>query len=682
MKIHALPFALLLAAYAVAAPATDSGRRGVTPEDYYAFENIGDVRVSPDGRTVAYTVVSVDRKANRRNSEVWLAGTDGAKKPAQFTTGASSRNPRWSPDGRSLAFIAVRPDPAGKPSAAKPQVNLLSMDGGEARRLSNLENGADSFAWSPDGRSLACLSKVLDPNAPKKNSSDVRHYLSATYKFNDTGWFDDRRSHIFVVDAATGAARQITSSPTRNDTDPQWSPDGRQIAFASEDTASPMLRNNDIYVVASSGGTLTRITADSGMCRAPRWSPDGQRLVFMNAPTENDVPKIWIRPVSAGGKAALAAPSLDMSVAEIEWDSNNSLLFSAGYHGESQAYRLNLASGKTAAATQGPRSVHHVDFNGKAGTLAYAANDFKHLDDLYVADAQGHNERQLTHLNTALWSRLELADVERVPYKAQDGTAVDGFFVKPVGWQPGKKYPLVLSIHGGPAGMYGVDWFHEFQCYAARGWAVFFTNPRGSTGYGEKFQRAVEMNWGKATYTDIMTGVDVALDKYPWVDRDRLGVTGGSFGGFMTNWIVGHTDRFKAAVTLRSISNFISDEGTRDGYYGHARDFGGDVFNNFEYYWDSSPLKYAKNVKTPTLVLHSDNDYRVPLEQGEQWFRALKHFGVTSEFVIFPRENHNLTRNGEPKHLIESLNWQIYWFNRFLDGNENAVRPNVETKAE
>jgi acylaminoacyl-peptidase len=212
--------------------------------------------------------------------------------------------------------------------------------------------------------------------------------------------------------------------------------------------------------------------------------------------------------------------------------------------------------------------------------------------------------------------------------------------------------------------------------HAARGWAVFYTNPRGSTGYGERFERGVNGNWGGGAYVDIMNGVDAILKKYPWIDADRLGVTGGSFGGFMTNWIVSHTNRFKAAVTLRSISNFISDEGTRDiGYGGHDTDFGGNIYTAYDAYWNTSPLKYAAQVKTPTLILHSDNDQRVPPEQGEQWFRALTHFGVTTEFVIFPRENHDLTRTGEPRHLVESLNWQVYWFDRFLNGNASALRP-------
>jgi acylaminoacyl-peptidase len=319
-----------------------------------------------------------------------------------------------------------------------------------------------------------------------------------------------------------------------------------------------------------------------------------------------------------------------------------------------------------------------VDINDKTRTVVYTANDFKHLDDLYIADISGQNERKLTRKNEALWRQLELQDVERISYKSADGWDVDGFFVKPVGWQEGKKYPMILSVHGGPAGMYGVDWFHEFQVYAARGWAVFFTNPRGSTGYGEKFERGIVGEWGGKDYQDVMNGVDAILKKYSWIDRGRLGVTGGSYGGYMTNWIVSHTNMFKAAVTLRSVVNFISDDGTRDGAYGHKRDFGGDIFEKFDLYWDRSPLKWAKNVKTPTLILHSDNDYRVPLEQGEQWFRALKHFGVTTELVIFPRENHNLTRTGEPKHLVESLNWQIYWFDRFLNGNTAATPPDAK----
>jgi dipeptidyl aminopeptidase/acylaminoacyl peptidase len=659
---------LAVALIAAGAIGAQTGKRGVTPEDYFLFENITDARISPDGRLVAYVVTSVDQKANRCRSSIWLASLDG-RMARQFTTGTSARAPRWSPDGQLLAFLSTR----AEGEAAKAQVHTLSMNGGEAVRVTNLADGVEAFAWSPDGTRLACISKT-EMSGAKPSKSDVRHYFSITYKFNDTGWFDSRRGHIFIVDAKSGASRRITSGAERNDSDPQWSPDGTRLAFAAEETDKPLLESGGIYAVATNGGELARISDLPGLYRLPRWSPDGRRIAFSGSQNDAEMPKIRISP-AAGGKSVLASSEFDLSATDLDWPIAGDLYFEAGTRGQAHLFRIDLKSQKIAQITTGERAIHHAQLHEKARAMVYVANDSKHLDDLYVSDLEGRNERRLTRLNAALWDKLDLQDVERVPYRSVDGLPIDGFFLKPLGWQPGRSYPMVLVIHGGPASMYGIDWFHEFQVYAARGWAVFYANPRGSSGYGEKFQRAVEKEWGGKAYEDLMRGVDVVLEKYSWIDRERLGVTGGSYGGFMTNWIVGHTRRFKAAVTLRSISNFISDEGTRDAAYGHARDFGGHLFDNFEFYWNSSPLKYARNVTTPTLILHSDNDYRVPLEQGEQWFRALKHFGVTTELVIFPRENHNLTRNGEPKHLVESLNWQIYWFDRFLNGNESAAPP-------
>ena len=673
---------LLLASVAWAHQA--EGKRGVTPEDYFAFEFISDPRISPDGKLVAYVVTTVDQKQNRRHSSIWMAATDGSRAPWQFTTSPQNANaPRWSPDGQSLAFISSRTSADGPAGDDKPQVWILSMSGGEARRITNLKNGANSFQWSPDGKRLACLSRTgpSDNRAESKDRSDVRHYSHISYKFNDTGWFDDRRGHIWIVDSKTGAAKQITSGEDWNDADPQWSPDGARIAFVSNRTGKEYEenRNADVWVISAEGGPLTRISDHDEADNSPRWSPDGKTIAFVGRIREDEHPKIWLAPSAGGAPATLAARNLDLIPSDLDWaEDGRALYFQTGVKGETHLFRVDVISKELSPVTFGPRAIRGVDINDKTRKMVYAANDFKHLDDLYVADISGQNERKVTRNNEALWRQLELQDVERISYKSADGWDVDGFFVKPVGWQEGKKYPMILSVHGGPAGMYGVDWFHEFQVYAARGWAVFFTNPRGSTGYGEKFERGIVGEWGGKDYQDVMNGVDAILKKYPWIDRDRLGVTGGSYGGYMTNWIVGHTNMFKAAVTLRSVVNFISDDGTRDGAYGHKRDFGGDIFEKFDLYWDRSPLRWAKNVKTPTLILHSDNDYRVPLEQGEQWFRALKHFGVTTELVIFPRENHNLTRTGEPKHLVESLNWQIYWFDRFLNGNSTATPPDVK----
>jgi dipeptidyl aminopeptidase/acylaminoacyl peptidase len=691
-------FALALSVVAQQAP------RGITPEDYYAFEFLSDPQISPDGKLVAYVVTKIDRAQNRRTSSIWMVATDGGRASWQFTTSPQSSNsPRWSPDGKSLAFLSSRPStesisstntaaPTATPAPAatsasseqsRNQVYLLSMNGGEARRITNLKNGVSVFRWSPDGTRLIVVSRVgpSDTRTESRDRSDVRHYKNSSYKFNDTGWFDDRRTHFWVVDVKSGSARQITEGNDWNDSDPQWSPDGTRIAFVSNRTGKEYEenRNTDVWVISAEGGPLTKISDHDEADNSPRWSPDGKTIAFAGEVHERDHPKIWLAPATGGAPPVLAANGLDLIPTGLEWsDDGRSLYFETGVKGENHLFRVDVANKSIAQVTSGPRAVRGVDFNWPTRTMVYVANDFKHLDNLYAAQLDGRNERKLTNLNGALWKQLQLADVERFTYKGADDWDIDGFLVKPINWQEGSKYPLILSIHGGPAGQYGVDWYQEFQGYAAKGYAVLFTNPRGSTGYGQKFERGIVGEWGGKDYQDIMNGVDAALKRYPWIDSERMGVTGGSYGGFMTNWIVGHTDRFKAAVTLRSVSNFISDDGTRDGAYGHSPDFGGDIFQKFDLYWERSPLRYARNVKTPTLILHSDNDYRVPIEQGEQWFRALKHFGVTTEIVFFPRENHNLTRTGEPKHLVESLNWQLYWFDRFLNGNNNALPPDAK----
>ncbi len=672
-----LTIAIVIGCFGTASAQT----RGVTAEDYFLFEAPGDPHFSPDGSSIAFVVTSVDQKQNRRRSQIWLAAADGSREPVALTASPqSSTSPRWSPDGRTIAFLSARPV-AGDAASDQPrtQVWLLPLAGGEPRRLTNLQNGVTSFQWSPDGTHLVVVSRSGQSDTAR-SPSDVRHYRHANYKFNDTGWFDDKRAHLWVVDAATGRADQITSGDDWNDSDPQWSPDGRRIAFVSDRTGKAFdeSHNTDVWVIDAAGGPLTKISDHVEADNQPRWSPDGRTIAFVSAVPEKSHPKIWLASSSGGSSSRLAADGLDLIPTALRWaERGAALYFETGVKGASHLYRVDVATRRVAPVTTGDRTVHLVDVNEATGRLVFAVNDPTHIDDLYVSDLSGNNARQITHLNAALWRQLQLVPVERVPFKGADGWDVDGFIMKPVGWEPGKKYPMVLTIHGGPAGMFGFDWYHEFQVYASHGWAVFFTNPRGSTGYGEKFERGIEMNWGGRDYIDIMNGVDAALAKYSWIDRDRLGVTGGSYGGFMTNWIVSHTNRFKAAVTLRSISNFISDDGTRDGAYGHADDFGGDIFAKTDVYWDRSPLKFVKNVKTPTLVLHSDNDFRVPIEQGEQWFRALQHVGVPSEIVFFPRENHNLTRTGEPKHLVESIKWQVYWFEKYLDGNASAVPPDA-----
>lgn len=642
-----------------------SAQTGITADDYFRFATPGDPQISPDGKRVAYTVSRVDTEKNRRQTSLWMTAADGRGTP-ELLASAPASSPRWSPDGRFVSFLAAR-------EGGRTQLWLLPLSGGEARRLTDLAEGVSGCQWSPDSTRLVCVSRT----GRKKSPSDVRHYTRSRYKFNDSGWFDTTRAHLFVIDARTGAARQLTDGDEWNDGDPQWSPDSKSIAFVSDRTGKEfdLGRNSDVWVIPAAGGSLTRISTSPEPDSSPRWSPSGTELAFTGRECEECPMRIYRAPAQ-GGTPREAAANLDQTISDLSWaEGGKALFFTSGVRGETHLYRVDAATGAVRPVTSGPRSVRQYDLH-ESGRLVFLSNDFEHADELHTRTLSDPQETPLTSLNADFWKQRSSAKVERVSYKAADGWDIDGFLVKPLGWEPGKKYPMVLSIHGGPAGMYGVDWYHEFQVYAAKGWAVFFTNPRGSTGYGHKFERGVKLEWGGKAYTDIMSGVDEVLKRNPWIDRDRLGVTGGSYGGFMTNWITTQTQLFKAAVTLRCISNFISDEGTRDGAFGHDRDFGGTLFRNFDLYWHYSPLKHSAKVKTPTLVLHSENDFRTPLEQGEQWFRALQHHGVPSEFVIFPRENHNLTRTGEPKHLVESLLWQTYWFERYLDGNTRAKRPN------
>jgi dipeptidyl aminopeptidase/acylaminoacyl peptidase len=667
-------------------------KRGIRPEDYFSFQFVSDPHISPDGNAAAYVLTTVDQKKNRREASVWLVTLDGASTPRRLSAeGFRSSSPRWSPDGKTLAFISSRnlelsdassrgSEPAGE--RVRGQIYLLPMVGGEATALTKLKNGVENFQWSPDGSRIVLVSASgpLDDIPTAERKSDVRHYTHIDYKFNDTGWFDDKRRHLWVANVADGSAKQITDGQEWNDLDPQWSPDGTRIAFVSDRTGKAYDdgHNTDVWVVPAGGGELTRISDHDFEDESPRWSPDGKQILFTGKTQRHQFPKLYVADSSVGKPSQLALKNLDLIPTELRWTEPGLALFLAGIKGETLMLRLDFATHKFAPVTPGPHSVRSFDVNLSSRKIVYPANDFQHLDDLYVANLDGSGESQLTHHNRDLWVQLELQPVERFQFKSTDGWPIDGFFVKPLGWQPGKKYPMVLVIHGGPEGMFGVDWYHEFQVYAAKGWAVFFCNPRGSTGYGEGFERGEINNWGGMDYQDIMAGVVAALKQYPWIDANNLGVTGGSYGGYMTNWIISHTNRFKAAVTLRSVSNFISDEGTRDGPYGHEEYFKGILFDDFDQYWDASPLKYARNVHTPTLILHSDMDFRVPIEQGEQWFRALQHYGVPSELVIFPRENHDLTRTGEPKHLVESLNWQLYWFDRYLNGNSKAKPPDLQ----
>lgn len=699
-----IPLLLMLGGVSLWGSQDQARLRGLMPEDYYSFEFFSDARLSPDGSRVAYVVTTSDPSSGRSRSSIWMVRTDSAGAPSETTPGPwSSAAPRWSPDGQVLAFLSARPISSGADAARRdpPQVYLLSLGGGEARRLTDLTNGITSVEWSPDGSRLAVTGRSGPADADRSQgpSRVGRHIKRLVYKTpGPNQWLDDRRSHIWVVDVSTGSAKQVTDGDDWDDRDPQWSPDGSSLAFVSDRTglAYEARGQNDVFLLSLATGRVTKISNHNRTkhpripgpsLAGPRWSPDGKKIAYSAAADYESFQSIWLAGVQ--GDAPPVQIRQDLAPSNLQWaDRGRTLYFEAKARGERHLFRVDTSTGQVSPVTSGARMIFDADVGPTAGKIAYFARDFTHVSDLYVASLSGASERRLAGQSARLWQDVRLADVEPIRFKGADNLDIDGFFVKPLGWKPGTRYPMILVIHSGGE-MYGMDWEHEFQVYAARGWAVLYTNPRGSDGYGEKFQRAIKGEGlglparAEKPSIDNINGIEAVLKKYPWIDPTRLGVTGLSYGGFLTNWLVSHTTRFKAAVTVNGPVNHVSQVGTRFTPFARFADFGGTLWEAYETYWNSAPLKYASNVKTPTLILQSEHDFMVPLEQGEQWFRALKYFDVITEMVVFPGANHfglnsyAPASGREPRTVVEALNWRIYWFDRFLNENQSAKPPTV-----
>ena len=590
-------------------PASAQQKQGLAPEDFYQLRTLADPDVSPDGKLVAFVVNGVDRKQNRRTSSIWVAPADGSEPAWQFSTVQSARGPQWSPDGRQMAFLSARPDADASASAPAPrsQVYVLRLDGhGEARKITDLKEGVDAFAWSPDGTRLACIGKTAPAEKamtePKREKSDLRHYRHSVYKADGVGYDDGKRGQVWVVEVASGVSKQLTAEEERSASgEAAWSPDGTRIAFLSQRTDTDVEENADVWVVPAAGGRPTKVSDTGFRVGPPRWSPDGQRIAYVAAKDWDAIPKIRIAPAS-GGPSVILADDLTF-VNEIEWSGDGRSLFAAlPVKGEEHLLRVDVATGRTTAVIAGPRAARRPDINEETGIIAYIASDVSHPDEVYVQHIGANDAPSaITRINAAIVEGRDLPGVERLTYKSLDGWDVDGFLIKPVGWvkgaivsddpehprRPQRDVRRRLERRFPGAGRFGLcRLLHE----PARVLGLRREVPAGGRG-----------EWGGKAYEDIMRGVDAVLAKHSWIDRGRLGVTGQSYGGFMTDWIVGQTDRFKAAVSLSGISNFVSVEGTRDGFYGHAKDFGGDLFDSFDTYWKYSPLRNVGRVKTPVL---------------------------------------------------------------------------------
>jgi len=637
---------------------------------------LSDPRIAPDGRRVAFVVSQPDLSKNERVPSIWMVAADGRSAPHPYSAaGQRATSPRWRPDGSMLAFLSARA--SGEPGmAGGNQVFALSTDGGEARRVTNLE-GVREFEWSPDGRRVVCgvrVAAVDEESAARRNESGsiFRRYARASYKTDGPGYADGRRSHLFVVDVDTGKATQITKGEW-DDLRPRWSPDGTRIAFVSDRDSGPgdfETWKSDVWVVSAEGGEPERVTTNPFVDDGPEWSPDSGQIAWLGHPTQAEYARICVASSDRRDVGIEVCREVPFFTFSLQWAENGAALYlETADRGDLRVERFDVKDGSVRPLTPRGRAAREADVAEAAGRMVYRASSPSRPDDIYVVDRAGGDERRLTDLNRDWLAGLDVPDADRFLYKSVDDWDIEAFLLRPAHFEAGKTYPLVLSIHGGPGGMYAAEWSLEQQIYAAAGYAVLYANPRGSSGYGRAFQRGVAFEWGGKAYLDLMKGVDAALLRYPWLDRDRLVVTGASYGGFMTDWIVTQTDRFKAAVALAGLSNMVSVQGTRDMLYSHAFDFGGTLFQNPDLYWKYSAVRLADKVKTPLLLIHGERDLRVPLEQAEQYFRALKLHGKTAELMILPRAAHAVMAAG-PLELVEVMKARLEWFERHLSGRD------------
>ncbi len=668
---------------------SETVKRPITAEDLYKFNLVSSTRISPDGNRVIYAVHRVDEKTEKKYSNLWIAAADGQSPPRQFTFGdQNDTNPRWSPDGSTIAFLSNRNE-TKKPS----QVYLISLAGGEARPLTSIQGAIGAVAWSPDGKRLALVVRKTDAEVLEREKDEqkkklgpvARHYDRLFYKLDGYGYLPKERWHLWVVDAETGETQQLTDHPVYDEQYPAWSPDGQSIAFMSNRSQDPDSYPDrvDLFVIPAQGGEMRKIETPVGGKNNPAFSPDGRWIAYYAQEGEGLEYKnvnVWVVPADGSAPARNLTGPYDIQatgwtindLSESEtlppaWSKDGeTLYFTAVHHGSTLLKSIPVSGGEPKDVIGEGGVVGSPTFSRDQSRLAYFYGQFADPAQIFIRDMAAGESRQITRLNRDLLDQIDLGQVEEVWFKGPDGNDLQGWIIKPPGFDPQKKYPSIMEIHGGPITQYGKFFMHEFYYLASRGYVVYFTNPRGGQGYGEAHTQAIWGDWGNRDYADLMAWADYA-EKLPYINKERMGVTGGSYGGYMTVWIIGHTRRFKAAVTQRCVSNFISMWGSSDFNWSFQSMLNDKPpFEALQFFWDHSPIAYIGNAKTPTLVIHNEMDLRCPIEQGEQVFVALKRLGVDTEFVRFPDEFHGLSRSGRTDRRIARLNHIARWFDRYL----------------
>jgi dipeptidyl aminopeptidase/acylaminoacyl peptidase len=654
-------------------------RRKVRADDLFKMRFPMSPAISPNGTEIVFAVKNVDGKNNKYQSHLYRVPVRGGR-ARQLTYGDQiDSSPAWRPDGKEIAFVSTR--------EKKANLWILPADGGEARQLTKLEGGIQGLEWSPDGRRLLFLfreQKKEDPKEKEKKPA-YKHITRLWHKLDGDGWFPKDRWHIWIANARTGKTTRLTSGEF-DVRSPRWSPDGKWIAFISclDEDADYQLEKHFLYMVRPSGGRPKQITKRRGVRDFLAWAPEGKSILFaghFGGPGEwiKRKYKIWELDVATERYKDLT-PRLDNwpfngivtdtalgEAAEIipYRDSGGwRIAFNVDEHGACRTYSIPRRGGAL-----------RLEFGGEVNTIGLSANPdgaavvvaatMDDIGDVYSLRLDGSGKsRRLTHTNRALFNRLALTRPEETWFR-NGRLRIHGWILKPPGFRSDRKYPMLLEVHGGPMAQYGYTFFHEMHLLAARGYVVVFTNPRGSSGYGVDWVKSIEGRWGTIDYDDLMAVTDAMVRK-PYVDGRRLGVLGGSYGGFMTTWILGHTDRFKAGVTMRQAGNRLIQFGASDVGWHEIHRFKAPPWKKPLAYLAQSPNFYAHRIEAPLLIIHNEQDLRCPIAQAEELFRFLKYQKKTVELLAFEGESHGLSRGGRPQNRLERLKRIVDWFERYL----------------